>query len=50
MKKEHKEYLDQLQESGEVNMIGARPYIMEEFDVTKPEATAILAEWIASFK
>ncbi|KKL27453.1 hypothetical protein LCGC14_2385010 [marine sediment metagenome] len=50
MKKEHKEYLDNLRESGETNMFGARPYLMDEFGLDKKEAQSILMEWMKSFK
>ena len=49
MNQEHKEFLDELRESGEVNMFGARPHLMEEFDLTKEEAGAILSEWMATY-
>lgn len=49
MNEEHKEYLDQLRESGATNMFGARPYLMEEFDLDKKEASKILVEWMKSF-
>jgi len=50
MNKEHKEFLDELRESGVTNMIGATPYIMEEFSLEKREARSILLEWIKTFK
>lgn len=46
MTKEHKEFLDNLRESGETNMFGARPYLMEEFGLDKHEAGKILSEWM----
>lgn len=49
MKREHKEYLDDLRESGEVNMYGAGSYLRDEFDLGKEEAKAILIEWMKSF-
>lgn len=50
MKKEHKEFLDELRESGETNMFGALPYLMNEFpELTKKEARAILNEWMETF-
>lgn len=50
MKPEHKEYLDDLRESGVTNMFGARPYLMKEFpELTSGEAGDILKEWMNSF-
>lgn len=46
---EHKEFLDELRESGVTNMFGATPYIMDEFEVSKGDARKILAEWMESF-
>lgn len=50
MTKEMKEYLDELRESGEINMFGASPYLMEEFGLDKKEARKVLQEWMNSFK
>lgn len=49
MLSEHKEYLDDLRESGETNMFGASPYLQDEFGLTKQEARAILSEWMRTF-
>lgn len=50
MTNEHKEFLDDLRESGVTNMFGAVPYLMEEFpELTKVEARKILAEWMGTF-
>jgi len=46
---EHLEYLDELRESGEINMYGARPYLEEFFDLTKKRASEILQYWKDSF-
>ena len=46
---DHKEFLDDLRESGVTNMFGASSYIVEEFGVSKQEARAILSAWMASF-
>ena len=43
------EYLDELRESGETNMFGARPYVQEEFGLDKTQAAVVLKEWMASF-
>lgn len=47
---EHLEYLDDLRESGETNMFGARPYLMGEFpELSNQEAQTILLYWMHSF-
>lgn len=43
------EYLDELRESGETNMFGARPYLADEFDLGKNDSAAILSAWMKSF-
>ena len=48
---EHFEYLDNLRESGETNMFGARPYLMDAFpDLTKGMALAVLKYWMMTLK
>jgi len=42
------DYLDFLRESGIINMMGATPYIMEEFDTDKKEARRLLSKWMKS--
>ena len=50
VKDEHLEFLDELRDSGDTNMFGARPYLMNEFwDLTKQEAAAILTYWMGTF-
>ena len=46
---EHLDYLDDLRESGETNMFGARPYLIEEFGLGKKIAGDILQYWMESF-
>lgn len=47
---EHLEYLDELRESGETNMYGARPYLMDEFPkLNKKEAGQIVTYWMKTF-
>ena len=47
---EHLEYLDDLRESGDTNMFGARPYLLSEFpELTKQEAGKILLYWMETF-
>lgn len=50
MTDEHKQFLEDLRDSGETNMFGATPYLMDEFGLSKSEARAILTEWMESFK
>ena len=42
-------YLDALRKSGVTNMFGARPYLEQEFDLPKAEATKVLTAWMQSF-
>ena len=42
-------YLNELRESGETNMYGARPYVMEEFEMEADEAKRILLLWMKNF-
>lgn len=46
---EHWIYLENLRRSGVINMFGATPYIMDEFDVDKKEARAILMDWMNNY-
>ena len=42
-------FLDILQESGVTNMLGAAPYLMDEFHIEeKREAREILTKWMGS--
>ncbi len=43
------DYLDELRELGIVNMFGARPFLVKEFDVPPYVAGSILAEWMKTF-
>lgn len=43
-------YLIELRDSGETNMWGAAPYLMEEFGMSRFEARDALLAWIASFR
>ncbi len=49
MNQKQKQFLDKLRESGDTNMFGAVPYLMEEFKIDKQEARAILKEWMDTF-
>ena len=47
---EHLQFLDDLRESGDTNMYGARPYLEAEFPtLTGVEAAGILGYWMHSF-
>lgn len=41
--------LDDLRESGKINMFGAPRYLMDSFGVPKEEAHAIFLEWTEQF-
>ena len=43
------EYLEDLRDSGEVNMFLAAPYLEFEFGLDRREAKNILLAWIKSF-
>jgi len=47
---EHKEFLNELRESGITNMFGAAPYIVDRFNVDRTKAKEILKDWMESFK
>jgi len=47
---EHLEYLDELRESGDTNMYGAKPFLMDEYpDLGKKEAGQITSYWMKTF-
>jgi hypothetical protein len=43
------EFLDDLRESGTVNMFGASVDLREEFNLDKQEARKILSKWMTSY-
>lgn len=46
----HLVYLDELRESGETNMFGARPYLEAAFpELSKEESSSALSYWMGSF-
>lgn len=49
LKQEHLDFLDRLRESGQTNMFGARPYLVEEFLLSEEEAIQILMYWMETF-
>ena len=46
---EHLEYLDELRESGDTNMLGAGRYVEEEFELNQDTAGKILLYWMDTF-
>lgn len=50
MNKEHFfVYLDNLRESGKINMFGAAPHLAQAYELTRQEARDILLEWMQTF-
>jgi hypothetical protein len=43
------DYLDELRDSGIVNMFGARPFLMAEFDIPPNVASKVLSDWMKTF-
>jgi aryl-alcohol dehydrogenase-like predicted oxidoreductase len=50
MKADVFEYLEELRESGEINMFGAVSYIEETFEISRNMARKFLTDWIRSYK
>lgn len=49
-KAEHLKFLNELRESGRVNMFGARPYLHEAFpELSKKETQDVLEYWMRTF-
>lgn len=46
---EYLEFLDELRESGTVNMFGAGPYLELEFNLSRADAKTILMYWMETF-
>ena len=42
------DYLEDLRDSGQINMFGASPYIVEAFGLNKYQVREILSEWMHS--
>lgn len=42
-------YLDYLRESGQTGMLGAGPYLMAEYGISKKQAFDVLATWMSTF-
>lgn len=49
LKPEVFKYLDDLRESGDINMFGAALYILDEFTIEEDKARELLGEWMKSF-
>ena len=49
-KQELLEFLDELQESGSINMFGAPKVLQEYFDLSRPNAIKIWEEWVKQKK
>ena len=43
-------YLNDLRDSGQINMLGARPYLIQEFDLSKGYASEVLSNWLKQNK
>lgn len=39
-------YLEKLRDTGNINMMGAGPYLEREFDMNRQEAKLALKEWM----
>ena len=48
-KNEYKEFLDNLSDSGETNMLGAGSYLIEEYGLEKQEARRIIAWYLSLY-
>ena len=42
-------FLDNLRESGAINMFGAAPYVSDAFGVSKYEARDLVINWMETF-
>ena len=42
------DFLDSLRESGQINMFGAAPFLVDVFGINKFEAREVLAAWMKS--
>ena len=53
MKKEYGRYymfLEMLRKSGITNMFGAVPYLMENYNLNRDQATEILINWMSNYE
>ena len=44
------DYLEDLRDSGQINMFGASQYIVEAFGLNKYQAREILSEWMHGYE
>lgn len=42
-------FLENLRRSGQVNMFGATPFLVESFDIDSHEARRILSDWMQNY-
>lgn len=42
-------YLDDIRETGKINMFGAGPYLQDAFGLSRYEAKDIVLEWMNTF-
>jgi hypothetical protein len=42
-------FLDDLRESGAINMFGAAPYVQKEFGVSRYDARDLVKNWMETF-
>jgi hypothetical protein len=42
-------YLDNIRETGKINMFGAGPYLQDAFGLSRYEAKDIVLEWMNTF-
>ncbi len=45
----HLQFLDALRVIGVTNMFGATPYLIENFEVSRPDARTILTYWMETY-
>ena len=50
MNEDHRQFLNELRDSGIVNMFGSMPYVRDQFGLSKAEATTIVLEWMKTFR
>ena len=46
---QHRDFLNDLRDSGVTNMFGAAPYLQKEFGIDQKSAREVLANWMQSF-
>ena len=44
------DYLNDLRDSGQINMMFAQPYIERRFNLMPDDASTAMSEWMGSFK